>query len=161
MIIRHIIFNLPKIPLYTVPARQPTLQGNMVFLMPIRQADAPNQCSSNNGFLSSFKVLLHLHCPSGASQFVTLLAAHTAFVTAAPVSFMPPRSFLPSLRFITPRSQLAHLLQGRASHLLYTQPHTWECTSLYASHPCNTHWVSFRFTTSSIHFGRIQSTRCQ
>lgn len=28
-----------------------------------------------------------------ATQFVTLLAAHTAFVTAAPVSFMPPHSF--------------------------------------------------------------------
>ena len=96
-----------------------------------------------------------------ASQFVTLLAAHTAFVTAALVSFMPPRSFLPSLRFITPRSQLDHLLQGRASHLPYTQPPTWECNSLYASLPYNTHWVSFRFTTSSIHFGRIQSTRCQ
>ena len=41
-----------------------------------------------------------------ASQFVTLLAAHTAFVTAAPVSFMPPHSFRPSFRYITPRSQL-------------------------------------------------------
>ncbi|RPD44018.1 hypothetical protein [Paracnuella aquatica] len=24
----------------------------------------------------------------------------------------------------------------------------------------NTHWVPFRYTTSYIHFGRIQSTRC-
>jgi hypothetical protein len=42
-----------------------------------------------------------------ATQFVTLLAAHTAFVTAAIVSFTPLRSLLPSLRFITPRSQLS------------------------------------------------------
>jgi hypothetical protein len=27
---------------------RPTLQGKAVFLMPIRQADAPNQCSSSN-----------------------------------------------------------------------------------------------------------------
>jgi hypothetical protein len=27
---------------------RPTLQVNKVFLMPIRQADAPNQCSSAN-----------------------------------------------------------------------------------------------------------------
>jgi len=58
-------------------------------------------------------VLLHLHCPSGASlryatQFVTLLAAHTVFVTAATVSFMPLHSFRPSFRFITPRSQLLY-----------------------------------------------------
>jgi hypothetical protein len=39
-----------------------------------------------------------------ATQFVTLLAAHTAFVTAATVSFTPLRSLLPSFRFITPRS---------------------------------------------------------
>jgi len=36
--------------------------------MPVRQADAPNQCSSSNQIcLLTFKVLLHLHCPSGAS----------------------------------------------------------------------------------------------
>ncbi len=50
-----------------------------------------------------------------ASQFVTLLAAHTAFVTAAPVSFMPPHSFRPSFRSITPRSYPKHVLQGMAS----------------------------------------------
>lgn len=36
--------------------------------MPIRQADVPNQCSSSNkAVYKSFMVLLHLHCPSGAS----------------------------------------------------------------------------------------------
>jgi len=49
-----------------------------------------------------------------ATQFVTLLAAHTAFVTAATVSFTPLCSLLPSFRFITPRSPPDHLLQGRA-----------------------------------------------
>ena len=34
------------------------------------------------------------------------------------------------------------------------------CTCLFASNPCNTHWVSFRFTTSFIHFSSVQSTRC-
>ena len=90
-----------------------------------------------------------------ATQFVTLLAAHTAFVTAAPVSFMPPRSFLPSLRFITPRSQLDHLLQGRASHLLYTQPPTWECTSLSQANPTiltGFHSASLRHTFTSVAF---------
>ena len=49
-------------------SHRPTLQGNKVFLMPIRQADVPNQCSSSNEIcLQSFMVLLHLHCPSGAS----------------------------------------------------------------------------------------------
>ena len=95
-----------------------------------------------------------------ATQFVTLLAAHTAFVTAAPVSFKPLRSFLPPFRFIPPRSQLIHLLQGRASLLPYTIQLTRECTSLSASHPCNTHWVPFRFTPSFIHFSSVQSTRC-
>jgi hypothetical protein len=51
-----------------------------------------------------------------ATQFVTLLAAHTAFVTAAPVSFLPPHSFRPSFRSITPRSQPDHLLQGMAHY---------------------------------------------
>lgn len=56
-----------------------------------------------------------------ATQFVTLLAALTAFVTAAIVSFTPLRSFLPSFHFITPRSQPIHLLQGWASHTNTTE----------------------------------------
>jgi len=86
--------------------------------MPIRQADVPNQCSSSNE--SVYKLLWYcctciaLRVLRYATQFVTLLAAHTAFVTAATVSFTPLRSLLPSFRFITPRSQPDHLLQGRA-----------------------------------------------
>jgi hypothetical protein len=55
----------------------PKLQGKAVFLMPIRQADAPNQCSSSNkAVYKSFMVLLHLHCPSGAS--LRYAVCHTA-----------------------------------------------------------------------------------
>lgn len=36
-----------------------------------------------------------------------------------------------------------------------------ECTGLSANQPSNTHRVSFRFTTSYIHFSSVQSTRCQ
>ncbi len=108
-------------------------------------------------------VLLHLQCPSGAPlRYAVCHAAcsSSSFLTAATVSFTPLCSFLPSFCFITPRSQLNHLLQGRASHNPATKLYTWECTSLSASHPYNTHWVPFRSTTSFIHFSSVQSTRC-
>lgn len=54
-----------------------------------------------------------------ASQFVTLLAAHTAFVTAVIVSFKPLRSFLPPFRFIPQRSLPDHLPQGRVIKEVY------------------------------------------
>jgi hypothetical protein len=55
----------------------PTLQGKAVFLMPIRKADAPNQCSSSNkAVYKPFIVLLHLHCPSGA--LLRFAVCHTA-----------------------------------------------------------------------------------
>ena len=108
-------------------------------------------------------VLLHLQCPSGAPlRYAVCHAAcsSSSFLTAATVSFTPLRSFLPSFRFITPRSQLNHLLQGRAFQAIHKRQFTWECTCHSASHPYNTHWVSFRFTTSFIHFSSVQSTRC-
>jgi hypothetical protein len=77
-------------------------------------------------------VLLHLQCPSGVPLRYTV--CHTAcssfaYVRAAPVSFTPLHSFLPSFRFITPRSQLNHLLH--AGHPKPgTKQHTRECTSL-------------------------------
>jgi len=107
-------------------------------------------------------VLLHLQCPSGAPlRYAVCHAAcsSSSFLTAATVSFTPLRSFLPSFRFITARSQLNHLLQGRASQATHKAIHM-RCTCLSASHPYNTHWVSFRFTTSFIHFSSVQSTRC-
>ena len=59
-----------------------------MFLIPIRQVDAPNQCSSANSLFMSLAWHWHtciaLRVLRYATQFVTLLAAHTAFVTAAP-----------------------------------------------------------------------------
>ena len=94
-----------------------------------------------------------------ATQFVTLLAAHTAFVTAAPVSFMPLHSFRPSFRYITPRSQPDHLLQGMA-HYPTHKAKAQVMHIPFRKPRYNTHWVPFRSTTSYIHFGRIQSTCC-
>lgn len=95
--------------------------------------------------------LLSQVCHTACSSF--------AFVRAATVSFTPLCSLLPSLRSITPRSQLIHLLHSWAAinqaqiiaQCLY-QP--------FASQRYNTHWVLFRFTTSFIHFSSVQSTRC-
>lgn len=94
--------------------------------------------------------LLSQVCHTACSSF--------AFVRAATVSFTPLRSLLPSLRYITPRSQLINLLHGRAAH----QPGTNHNTGLhqpFASQRYNTHWVPFRFTMSFIHFSSVQSTR--
>ena len=41
------------------------------------------------------------------------------------------------------------------------QFNTHRLHQLFASQPYNTHRVSFRFTTSFIHFSSVQSTRCQ
>jgi len=95
--------------------------------------------------------LLSQVCHTACSSF--------AFVRAATVSFTPLRSFLPSLRFITPRSQLNNLLQGMVC-IAATQINTHAATCLFANQRCNTHWVPFRFTTSLIHFSSVQSTRC-
>lgn len=95
--------------------------------------------------------LLSQVCHTACSSF--------AFVRAAIVSFTPLRSLLPSFRFITPRSQLNNLLQGMGC-IATTQFNTHAATYLFASQPCNTHWVPFRFTTSFIHFSSVQSTRC-
>jgi len=123
----------------------------------------PNHCSSSN---KSFYKLLWYCCTCNAlrvlrfaTQFVHAACSSSSFLTAATVSFTPLRSFLPSFRFITPRSQLNHLLQGRASQATH-KAIQMGCTCLSTSHPCDTHWVSFRFITSFIHFSSVQYTRC-
>ena len=64
------------------------------------------------------------------------------------------------------RSASLHLVRSlticcKAGHSCRpTKPETKVCTCLSASNPYNTHWVSFRFTTSFIHFSSVQSTRC-
>ena len=89
-----------------------------------------------------------------ATQFVTLLAAHTAFVTAATVSFTPLRSLLPSFRFITPRSQLNNLLQGMgciAKHnSKHMQPHTFSQAN--ATILTGFHSASLRHSFTSVAF---------
>ena len=129
--------------------------------MPIRQADAPNQCSSANK--SVYELLRHWHSSIALRVLRSLshclqLIRHSS--RQLPVSFMPLHSFRPSFRFITPRSQLCYLLQGMASRPTHKNKAQRQCTCLFANPPYNTHWVPFRFTTSSIHFSRIQSTRC-
>jgi hypothetical protein len=52
------------------------------------------------------------------------------------------------------------LLHGWAFHS-QSQSKTHGMNQPFASHRYNTHWVPFRFTTSFIHFGSVQSTRCQ
>jgi len=78
-----------------------------------------------------------------ATQAVTFLAVHLSCVRAALVSFIQPRSFLPPLRFITPRSQPAICFHGMIYYGKHTGP-TIVCTCLSASTRYNTHWVSLR-----------------
>ena len=84
-----------------------------------------------------------------------LLIPHGSYCVLHATSFIT--SFVP-LHYTS--FAAINLLQGRASlwpihkatHKGMHQP--------FASQPCNTHWVPFRFTTSSIHFSSVQSTRC-
>ena len=102
-------------------------------------------------------VLLHLQCPSGAPlRYAVCHAAcsSSSFLTAASVSFTPLRSFLPSFRFITPRSQLIHLLQGRASRPL-TKQYTWDAPAFSQAIPAiltGFHSASLRHSFTSVAF---------
>ncbi len=133
--------------------------------MPIRQADAPNQCSSANK--SVYKLLWYWHTCIAlrvlryASQFVTLLAAHTAFVTAA-TCVLHATSFISSFVPLHYTTFAARPFAARHGTLSHTQSKsTSDAHSFSQSQRYNTHWVPFRYTTSYIHFSRIQSTRCQ
>ena len=111
-----------------------------------------------------FITLLRYCCTCNALRAATQVCHTTcsssSFLTAAIVSFTPLRSLLPSFRFITPRSQLIHLLQGWASHS-QPQSNTHGNAPAFRKPNYNTHWVPFRCTTSFIHFSSVQSTRCQ
>jgi hypothetical protein len=123
-----------------------------------------------------------------ATQFVTLLAAHTAFVTAAFVSFTPLRSLRPPFRYISPRALpfqcsrpgnhflasfiilMNHQITNDQTRFieslsnLRTNALALPCRSQASSYHkilANGHWVPFRSTTAFIHFSSIQSTRCQ
>lgn len=91
-------------------------------------------------FLKTFKAFVKAGCPSGAPLcFAVCHAACSSFsfLTAAIVSFTPLRSLLLSFRFITPRSQLNYLHQGRA-----TQSKT----------QCSTHWDAPAFRKPSLQY---------
>ena len=88
------------------------------------------------------------------SQVCHAACSSGSFLTAATVSFTPLRSLLPSFRFITPRSQLNHLL-----HAGHPQPgtsqHTGDCTSLSQANPTiltGFHSASLRHSFTSVAF---------
>jgi len=88
------------------------------------------------------------------SQVCHAACSSGSFLTAATVSFTPLRSFLPSFRFITPRSQLSYLLQGRASQARHIPIHR-ECTSLSQANPTiltGFHSASLRHSFTSVAF---------
>ena len=88
------------------------------------------------------------------SQVCHAACSSGSFLTAATVSFTPLRSFLPSFRFITPRSQLTHLL-----HAGHPKPDTFPphrvCTSLSQANPTiltGFHSASLRHSFTSVAF---------
>ena len=103
-------------------------------------------------------VLLHLQCPSGAPlRYAVCHAAcsSSSFLTAATVFFTPLRSFLPSFRFITPRSQLNYLLQSRASqatHKSYTLGNASAFPQAIPTILTGFHFASLRHPFTSVAF---------
>ncbi len=89
------------------------------------------------------------------SQVCHTPCSSSSFLTAATVSFTPLRSFLPSFRFITPRSQLNHLLQSWASLANHRTQALWECTSLLQASPTiitGFHFAALRHPFTSVAF---------
>ncbi len=128
--------------------------------MPIRQADAPNQCSSSN---KSVYKLLRYCCTCIALRVLRSLSHFLQLIRHSSRQLLCPsrhfvHSFLVPLHYAT---FAANPFASRPGIPSQTQSqHTWECTSLYTSQRYNTHWASFRFTTSYIHISSVQSTRC-
>jgi len=110
----------------------------------------------------NFKALVKLQCPSGAPLRYTVCHTTCSSIRLRSwqllVSFMPLRSFRPSFRFFTPRSQLT--ICFKVWHTYLTPKAKRSVHIPFASQRYSTHWVPFRSTTSSIHFSRIQATRC-
>ena len=88
------------------------------------------------------------------SQVCHAACSSGSFLTAAIVSFTPLRSLLPSFRFITPRSQLTHLLHAGHPMQGATPTHR-ECTSLSQANPTiltGFHSASLRHSFTSVAF---------
>ncbi len=142
----------------------PTLQGKAVFLMPIRQVNAPNQCSSaNKAVYNSFMVLAHLHCPSGASlRFAVCHTTCSSYgIRHGSSCVLHATSFISSFVPLHSTTFVARPFATRHGTLTKTQSKAQVMHIPFRKPRYNTHWVPFRYTTSYIHFGRIQSTRCQ
>lgn len=88
------------------------------------------------------------------SQVCHAACSSGSFLTAATVSFTPLCSLLPSFRFITPRSQLNHLLH--AGHPKQdTTPKHRECTNLSQANPTiltGFHSATLRHSFTSVAF---------
>ena len=103
-------------------------------------------------------VLLHLQCPSGAPlRYAVCHAAcsSSSFLTAATVSFTPPRSFLPSLRFISPRSQLCICFKAGHPFCPGTNQCTWNAPAFPQASPTiltGFHFAALRHTFTSVAF---------
>ena len=93
-----------------------------------------------------------LHSLSCCLQF--LLIPHSSYCVLHATSFIPSFVLLHYTTFAA-----IYLFHGRTL-LSYHITNTQAGHQPFAIHPYNTHWVSFRFTTSFIHFSSVQSTRC-
>ncbi len=94
-------------PFASFPSPQtPRCAGKKVFVIHRQQAIMPNHCSSSNkSCLLQFYSIAAPAMPFGLlSQVCHAACSSGSFLTAATVSFTSLRSFLPSFRFITPRS---------------------------------------------------------
>jgi len=141
--------------------------GKKVSLRRRQQADMPNHCSSSNK--SVYKLLWYcctcnaLRVFRYATQFVILLAVPSPsfgqllcpsrhfvhyFLRSASLHLVRSYPFASRPGFAVILNAVKDLPMHTANH----QP--------FASQPYNTHWVSFRCTTSFIHISIVQSTRC-
>src|SRR5665213_964350 len=100
-----------------------------------------------------------------ATQFVTLLAASTAFIRAA-TCVLHATSFITSSATLHYTSFAAIYLLQVMAHLSYHTKPVDVCTCLFASWAITLSSAEVLtgfhsvYTTSCIHFSRIQSTRC-
>ena len=106
--------------------------------------------------------LLHFHgiaftaIPFGLlSQVCHAACSSSSFLTAATVSFTPPRSFLPSLRFISPRSQLCICFKAGHPFCPGTNQCTWNAPAFPQASPTiltGFHFAALRHTFTSVAF---------
>jgi len=97
------------------------------------------------------------------TQFVTLLATPTAFVRAATCVLRPP-SFITSFVSLTlhhVRSYIVASFHGFPPAITQKPTHGGKHIPFRKTNATIFTGFHYRFTTSCIHFSRVQSTRCQ